>query len=231
MARVKPVDCTTNPTIVLKAVDIPEYRDVVDEAGIPAAARRSRSVATRREKSDREVLFHVFLPRVRRTPRRLIADGRDTGAHSAFGRRYLTPIECSQREFPISPAAPDAEVRCAGRTRAAASTRIEAVAPCRASSKGDPDEIIEDRRPGCHRLARKVPAMMATTETLRGVLRTSRGQPILKLQSAEQRGRTGHTTDLSPQRNLWQCKRRLFLALRPPKLSRGLTEQMTEMTC
>jgi hypothetical protein len=29
--------------------------------------------------------------------------------------------------------------------------------------------------------------MMATTETLRGVLRTSRGQPILKLQSAEQR--------------------------------------------
>ena len=28
---------------------------------------------------------------------------------------------------------------------------------------------------------------MATTETLRGVLRTSRGQPILKLQSAEQR--------------------------------------------
>jgi hypothetical protein len=29
--------------------------------------------------------------------------------------------------------------------------------------------------------------MMATTETLRGVLRNSRGQPILKLQSAEQR--------------------------------------------
>ena len=29
--------------------------------------------------------------------------------------------------------------------------------------------------------------MMATAETLRGVLRTSRGQPILKLQSAEQR--------------------------------------------
>src|SRR6476619_3513401 len=28
--------------------------------------------------------------------------------------------------------------------------------------------------------------MMATTETLRNVLRTSRGQPILKLQSAEQ---------------------------------------------
>src|SRR5258705_1925891 len=29
--------------------------------------------------------------------------------------------------------------------------------------------------------------MMATTETLRSVLRTSRGQPILKLQSAEPR--------------------------------------------
>ena len=32
MARLKPVDCTTNPTIVLKAVDAPDYRDVVDEA-------------------------------------------------------------------------------------------------------------------------------------------------------------------------------------------------------
>jgi hypothetical protein len=34
------------------------------------------------------------------------------------------------------------EVRGAGRTRAAPSTGIEAVAPCRASSKGDPHEII-----------------------------------------------------------------------------------------
>jgi transaldolase len=32
VARLKPVDCTTNPTIVLKAVDAPDYRDVVDEA-------------------------------------------------------------------------------------------------------------------------------------------------------------------------------------------------------
>jgi transaldolase len=32
VTRLKPVDCTTNPTIVLKAVDTPEYRDVVDEA-------------------------------------------------------------------------------------------------------------------------------------------------------------------------------------------------------
>jgi putative oxidoreductase len=77
----------------------------------------------------------------------------------------------------------------------AASTGIEAVAPCRASSKGDAHEITENRRPGSPRLAPKVRAlthpwdcaMMATTETLRGVLRTSRGQPILKLQSAEQR--------------------------------------------
>ena len=32
VACLKPVDCTTNPTIVLNAVDTPEYRDVVDEA-------------------------------------------------------------------------------------------------------------------------------------------------------------------------------------------------------
>jgi hypothetical protein len=40
----------------------------------------------------------------------------------------------------------------------AALTGIEAVVPCSASSKGDPDEIIADRRPGCRRLAPKVPA-------------------------------------------------------------------------
>ena len=32
VARLEPVDRTTNPTIVLKAIDTPEYRDVVDEA-------------------------------------------------------------------------------------------------------------------------------------------------------------------------------------------------------
>ena len=32
VARLKPVDCTTNPTIVLKAIDAPDYGDVVDEA-------------------------------------------------------------------------------------------------------------------------------------------------------------------------------------------------------
>jgi len=36
-------------------------------------------------------------PRVRHTLRRLIADGPDAGAHSAFGRRYLTPIECMSK--------------------------------------------------------------------------------------------------------------------------------------
>jgi hypothetical protein len=39
----------------------------------------------------------------------------------------------------------------------AASTGIEAVAPCRAS-KGDPHEIIDDHRPGRRRLGPKVPA-------------------------------------------------------------------------
>ena len=29
--------------------------------------------------------------------RNLIADGRDAGAHSAFGRRYLKPIECMSK--------------------------------------------------------------------------------------------------------------------------------------
>jgi transaldolase len=32
VARLRPVDCTTNSTIVLKSVDAPEYRDAVDEA-------------------------------------------------------------------------------------------------------------------------------------------------------------------------------------------------------
>jgi len=41
----------------------------------------------------------------------------------------------------------------------AASTGIEAVAPGRASSKGDLHEIIEDRRAACRRLAPKVRAL------------------------------------------------------------------------
>jgi len=44
VARLKPVDCTTNPTIVLKAVDTPDYRDVVDEA-LAWGRRQSGDVA------------------------------------------------------------------------------------------------------------------------------------------------------------------------------------------
>ncbi len=80
--------------VVLLHTEVPQER-------IEAGAWRFRSVATRREKSNREVSLHVLLrrpaPRVRRTPRRLIADGRDAGAYSAFGRRYLTPIECMSK--------------------------------------------------------------------------------------------------------------------------------------
>jgi hypothetical protein len=86
--------------VVLLHTEVPQ-RAVRPGVRIAAGAWRSRSVATRREKSDCEVPFHVFLrrptPRVRRTPRRLIADGRDAGADSAFQRRYLTPIECMSK--------------------------------------------------------------------------------------------------------------------------------------
>src|SRR5262249_11857580 len=44
VARLKPVDCTTNPTIVLKAVDTPDYQDVVDEA-LTWGRRQSGDVA------------------------------------------------------------------------------------------------------------------------------------------------------------------------------------------
>src|SRR3954468_10838757 len=149
----------------------------------------------RMEKSEREVPFRRAPTPVRRILRRLITDGRDAGAHSAFWTTIPHADRMHvQREFLILPVASDAEVRWAGRTRGAASTGIEAVAPCRASSKGGSHEIIENRPPSCPRLALKVPAphtqdcaMMATTETLRGVLRTSRGQPLLHLQSADQR--------------------------------------------
>ena len=40
VTRLKPVDGTTNPTIAPKAVDTPEYRDVVDDA---LAWRRGQS--------------------------------------------------------------------------------------------------------------------------------------------------------------------------------------------
>ena len=41
--RLRPVDCTTNPTIVVKAADTPGYRDVVAEA----SAREQSGDATR----------------------------------------------------------------------------------------------------------------------------------------------------------------------------------------
>jgi len=64
-------------------------------------ALRLPSVATRREKSDREVPLYVFLrgpaPQVRRAPRWLAADRRDARAHNAFRRRYPMPIECMSK--------------------------------------------------------------------------------------------------------------------------------------
>ncbi len=38
--RLKPVDCTTNPTLILKAVETPAYADLVEEA--VTGARRQR---------------------------------------------------------------------------------------------------------------------------------------------------------------------------------------------
>src|SRR5215470_11135635 len=89
---------------------------------IAAGAWRFRSVATRWEKSDREVPLHVFLrrpaPRVRRAPRWLTADRRDARAHNALGQRYPHAYRMHvQREFLISSAASDPEVHWAGRTR------------------------------------------------------------------------------------------------------------------
>jgi hypothetical protein len=65
-----------------------------------------RSVATRREKSDREVTLHVFLRRpthrVRRTPRWLIEDGGDLAKNeivSSGSRSIHTFSNASQRRF------------------------------------------------------------------------------------------------------------------------------------
>lgn len=81
-ARLKSVDCTTNPSIVLKCVDTPEYRNVVDQAfargrGQSGDARRvaaagNRSYAGRRlfigEAYDRTI--HQIPRRLHRPPRR-----------------------------------------------------------------------------------------------------------------------------------------------------------------
>ena len=74
-------------------------------------------------------------PRVRHTLRRLIADGPDAGAHSAFGRRYLTPIECmSKGNFQFRGLRPI--LKSTGLAEhAAASTLIEAIAPSRRAAR------------------------------------------------------------------------------------------------
>jgi hypothetical protein len=107
---------------------------------IAIGAWRFRSVAKRREKSDREVPLYVLLhrpaSRIRRAPRWLTEElGLQCAAPSGDDTpRYRMH---SQREFPISPARSDAEVAWAGRTRAAASTGIEAIAPsARAGANG-----------------------------------------------------------------------------------------------
>ena len=82
--------------VVLLHTEVPQ-----ELSGLGYGSRLARGVfeTLRRDgkKGSREVPLHVRLrrpaPRVRRTSRRLIADERDAGAHSAFGRRYLTPIE------------------------------------------------------------------------------------------------------------------------------------------
>jgi hypothetical protein len=88
-----------------------------------------------------------------------VADRRRTGRRRA--QRFWTPIPHAyrmhvQREFLISSAASDLYVCWAGRAHAAASTRIEAIAPSRRAARGQqrsPHEIIKDCRPGCRRLA------------------------------------------------------------------------------
>jgi len=112
---------------------------------IAAGAWRFRSVAMRREKSDREVPFHVFLRRpTPSTAHSSTADRRRAGRRRA--QRFWTTIPHAyrmhvQREFLISSAVSDLWVCWAGRAHAAASTRIETIAPSRASSKGDPMKL------------------------------------------------------------------------------------------
>ena len=73
---------------------------------------------------------------VRRTPRRLIEDGLAADAHSAFGRRYPTLIECmSKRNFKFRPLHPI--LKSTGLAEhAATSTSIEAIAPTRRAAGG-----------------------------------------------------------------------------------------------
>jgi transaldolase len=87
----KPVDRTTNPTIVLKAVDTPEYRDVVDEA-----------LAW---DEDNPAMSRVEMP---------VGDGANNAFWTTIPHAYRKHV---QTEFLISLAASDAEGQWAGRTR------------------------------------------------------------------------------------------------------------------
>jgi hypothetical protein len=62
VARLKPVDCTTNPTIVLKAVDAPDYRDVVDEALAWGRKQSGDAARVAAATADRLLLEELGLP-------------------------------------------------------------------------------------------------------------------------------------------------------------------------
>ena len=85
--------------VVLLHTEVPQ-----ELSGLGYGSRLAHGVFEALRRDGKRVIalpFHVFLrrptPRVRRTPWRLIADGRDAGAHSAFGQRYLEPIECMSK--------------------------------------------------------------------------------------------------------------------------------------
>ena len=123
-------------------------RDEVTKNGVSVLAHFAEPSPT--VQADRVQLHQVILNLiVRRTPRRLIEDGRAADAHSA--RRYPTLIECmSKRNFKFPRLRPI--LRSTGLAEhAAASTLIEAIAPSRRAARGQqrsPHEITEDCRPG-----------------------------------------------------------------------------------
>lgn len=53
VARLKPVDCTTNPTIVLKALDLPQFADTLDDAIAWGAAQSGDRTAVAGAVADR----------------------------------------------------------------------------------------------------------------------------------------------------------------------------------
>ena len=113
-----------------------------DDAGRPAkgtmaaGARRFRSVRTRWKRVPLSCYSSRPTARVRRTPRRLIEDGRNAGAHNALDDDTSAYRMHVQREFLISSAASDFGPAGPGRAQAAASTAIGAVSHVpRAGSK------------------------------------------------------------------------------------------------